>query len=445
MKHSAHVGLTAWLAAGMAIADSAPLRYVPSRQVVVEYRPAGVAEVTEAELWVSADSGRTWQPAATAHDGQHALSYNAPGDGRYDFYVVLRNDAGASAEPPQPGSTPVLTAIVDTVPPLFQIHSAGTEPGQDGRPILALQATLVEENLSATGIRVFYRTADQSWLDGGTAQRSDSRLVWPLPETAGSPCDLRVVVTDLAGNQSSADVLDVPIPRPSAAQGPATSQESREGVPPPQPVTVATIASPATTPKAVDTSELRRLRSLAAGFMSAAQYPLAAARLEDALALSPNEPDLLVDLGSALYRMGRYEDAEARFQSALGVLPDHAAAIEGLALVAATQKRYAQARQYMQQLQRLQPGCGLVWLRSGDIEHRLGNTTAALDAWERALTAEDAGKDLRDKARRRLDYFGPGHTRIETPRSSTDQWQEAPQPRRSSSSTETNNTRSSPP
>jgi hypothetical protein len=445
MKHSAYVGLTALLAAGMAVGDPAPLRYVLSRQVVVEYRPAGVAKVAEAELWVSADNGRSWQPAVAAHDGEHVLTYNAPGDGRYDFYVVLRNDAGASAEPPQPGAAPVLTAIVDTVPPLFQIHSAETEPGQDGRSIVVLQATLVEENLSGTGIRVFYRTTDQSWLDGGTAQRVDSRLVWSPPETAGSPCDLHVVVTDLAGNQSSADVLDVLIPRPAGAQAPATSQESRDGLASPQPVAAAGSACPATTPKAADPSELRRLRSLAAGFMSTGQYPLAAARLEDALALSPNEPDLMVDLGSALYRAGRYDDAEARFQSALGVLPDHASAIEGLALVAATQKRYAQARQYMQELQRLQPGCGLVWLRSGDIEHRLGNTAAALEAWERVLTAEDAGKDLHDKARRRLDYFGPGHTDAQRPRSSTDQWQEAPQPRRSSLSTGTNHTRSSPP
>jgi len=118
-------------------------------------------------------------------DGERALRYTAPADGKYDFYLVLRNAAGVSAPPPEPGSTPAVTVFVDTTPPLFQVHSTATEPGDEGRPVVAMKATLVEENLSESAVRVFYRTAPGDWLDGGTAHLAGGRLAWSPPESAG--------------------------------------------------------------------------------------------------------------------------------------------------------------------------------------------------------------------------------------------------------------------
>jgi len=132
------------------------------------------------------------------------------------------------------------------------------------------------------------------------------------------------------------------------------------------------------------------------------------------VAINPKDPDILAELGDALYRAGRYDDAGTRFTSALEALPDHVPAIEGLALVAATQRRYPQAREQMLHLQRLRPDSGSVWLRSGDVEHQLGNRATAIAAWQRVLSAADAGPDLREKAQRRLAYFAPGP---KTPRS----------------------------
>jgi tetratricopeptide (TPR) repeat protein len=141
--------------------------------------------------------------------------------------------------------------------------------------------------------------------------------------------------------------------------------------------------------------------------MSEGRYALAVARLEDALAVAPDEPDVLVDLGSALYRLDRYDDADRRFHSALDVAPDDLGALEGVALVAVTQKRYPQAREQLRHLLRLRPESGKVWLRYGDVEHHLGNENEALQAWERVLTAREADADVRHKAQRRLDYLGP--------------------------------------
>jgi tetratricopeptide (TPR) repeat protein len=175
--------------------------------------------------------------------------------------------------------------------------------------------------------------------------------------------------------------------------------------------------------------------------MGEGRYSLAAARFEDAVGFAPRDADLLARLGTALYRAGRHDEAGARFREALGTNADHAGALEGLALVAVTQKQYAQAREYMRQLQRLEPKSGSVWLRSGDIEHRLGNTPQALDAWRRVLAVAEADKDLREKAQRRLDYFGPQRRDNGKSPVTNDSWPELPSSRPSSSSAATNHTK----
>lgn len=452
--------ISAIFALQIAPASAAPPQYVASRDVVLEYQPANVATVTGADVWVSADAGRTWQPADVVADGERTLRYAAPADGKYDFYIVLRNAAGVSGPTPEPGAEPAVTVIVDTTPPLFQIHRASLESGDDGRPIVALKATLVEENRSDSAVRVFYRTPPNDWLDGGPAHLANDRIVWIPPEAAGPVIDLRVIATDLAGNRTSSDARNIRLRSPTtlSATQPVTSRPTTSapsaGVSPVEPPKVAAVAPLVLEPQAptsapaplspTETLDVQNLRTLAARFASEGRHSLAAARLEDALARSPQDPELLASLGDALYRTGRYDDAAARFKSALDALPDHVPAIEGLALVAATQRRYAQAREQMLHLQRLRPDSGTVWLRSGDIEHQLGNSTAAIAAWQRVLNAADTDQELREKARRRLEYFAPGRATQEQPSTLGNRWESPSNPRRSLSSTETMSTKSRP-
>jgi len=383
-------------------ADPLP-SYVAAREIVLEYRTANAVAVGGADLWVSTDRGRTWRGADAEPAGQRSLRYTAAADGRYDFYVVLRNAAGTSADPPVPGTTPTVSIIVDTTPPLLQIHSAQVETIDD-EAVIRLKVSLVEEHLADGGLRVFYRTTPGQWQDGGTATVDNGALRWAPPASVHSAeLDVRCVATDLAGNHCAAQAVGIALPSPRAdapASQPAATQPALTSAP-------AEVAPDG--PLLADATQLQHLRTLAARFMSEGRYDLAAARYEDAVALAPHDADLLVDLGGALYRAGRLTEANTRFDAARSALPEHAGAIEGLALVAATERRYAQARAHLQQLQRLRPDSGLVWLRAGDVEHRLGNTAQALAAWRRVLTAADADADLRAKAQRRLEYFDPEH------------------------------------
>ncbi len=440
------------LAAIQMTALAAPPRYVATRELALDWLAAEGAPVTTAELWVSTDGGRSWQAAASANAGS-VLRYAAAGDGRYDFYIVLRNSAGSSSPPPAPGTRPLISAIVDTTPPLLQIHGlAEPEPSAGEGAAVALRATLIEENLSERPLRVFYRSGEL-WQDGGPAVWDGSKLVWQPPPGAPAPIQLRVVASDLAGNQSAAEFN---CPRPPA-NGPPPEEPSARAQPAPatvMPVVVPALARdpadvvlagaaapaanqpPATAPAvAPDTAHLRKL---AARFINSGQYDLAAARLEEAASAGPPDAELLTELGGALYRGGRFEDARARFEEALAASPDHVGALEGLALVALTQKRYPLVREHLLHLQRLRPESGRLWLRSGDVEHRLGNLAAARAAWQRVLEVSEADEDLRGSARLRLDYFrAPGDP---CPAAEAPCRQDA-QPRPSSSSTGTKSTR----
>ncbi len=428
-----------------AAALAAPPQYVASRQVTLEYRLSARVAVDDILVWVSTDAGRTWQTTDVTRDGQEHVRYLAPADGRYDFYLVLRNAAGSSATPPEPGSRPTATVVVDTLAPLIQVHEAEIErmggtgilpvaatggtpvPPPDGALHVSLHATLIEENLSKTGVHLFYRSDAEHWADGGAATVLDDRVIGCLPNCDAQAVDLRIVAADLAGNIASADFLRVPIPGIPAARPPETQPAV-----PPQPVDP--------TPPAPVPAEAEHLRKLARDFLAEGRFSLAAARLEDALALAPRDADLLVELGTALYRGGRYDDAASRLRAALQAQPDHGGALDGLALVAATQRQYPQAREYLLQLQRLRPDCGLVWLRSGDIEHRLGNTVPALAAWRNVLSAADADDSVCDGARRRLAYFGsePAAT---TQSVTGESWPKPPRLRPSSSSAGTMSTK----
>ncbi len=415
-----------WLAPAT-IALATPPQYVASRQIVLQYRATDDAPVEEVLLWVSTDAGRTWQAAEATRDGRHTVRYAAPADGRYDFYIVLRNAAGTSAAPPEPGSRPVATIVVDTLPPLLQLHGAEVQPTDDCGLQVSLRTTLVDENLSKAGLRLFYRDSSQRWIDAGPATALDDRLVGCLPRCDQPTVDVRVVAADLAGNSASADVLTVELPKPpNATPAPAATAT--------QPI------CPAPAPPAELSPAAQRLCKLANTFLAEGKFSLAAARLEDALVLAPDNANLLTELGTTLYRAGRYDEASGRLQAALRSAPDHVGALDGLALVAVTQRQYSQAREYLQQLQRLRPNSGLVWLRSGDIEHRLGNSAPALAAWRKVLGVDDADQELRESARRRLDYFSP-ECGPQTRPSIGEPWPEQPQPRPSSFSTETTTTK----
>jgi len=361
--------------------------------------------------------------------GPNAVCFDAQRDGKYGFYIVLENKGGSAPAPPSTRTKPHVAVIVDTAPPTMQIHRARPFISPGGQTQVRLNVSLIEENLGEGGTRVFYRAgADTGWQDGGPVVFADGIINWTPPPDIAPKCDLRLVATDLAGNQAHDEIRDVPMTSPPAdppttttrtAPAPAaTAWPDRledPTIPPVEPGTVEPIPlvtldeqpepAPTTRPSPDADQRSQLLREQAARYLAQGRLALAGARLQDALELAPTDPDLLVHLGGVLYRTRQYDEATRRFRSALEAAPDHPGAIEGLALVAATQNRYPQARAHLKHLLRLSPQCARHWVHYGDIEHMLGNTKEACAAWEKALEVEPTDETIREKAEKRLRLF----------------------------------------
>lgn len=404
--------------------------YVNSRQLVLSFRTANSTEIQRVRVWILADQGASWREATATRHGAGTVGLEVEQDGKFYLFMTLENESGRSSDPPTARTEPHAAIVIDTAPPTLQLHKVRQVASADGDRLLQLNVSLVEENLGQSGSRMFYRRSEggDGWSDGGVVTFCDGIVHWSPPTDAASPLDLRLVVTDLAGNRAVDEVCGVELtPAPANATDPSDSDAAEVPsvtaehagavplvtVPPVEPVTVDVVALdgppeavPASQPAFRRDARAQRLRALAARYEGEGQVSLAGARLQDALEIAPDDPDLQVDLGSLFYRTRQYDDAVARFRAALEESPDHIGAIDGLALVAATQNRYSEARSHLQHLLRLDPNSSKHWLHYGDMEHYLGNATEAFAAWNKALSLEPVDEAVRKDAQKRLRLFG---------------------------------------
>lgn len=409
MRHAAigSVLLTASFACG------ADVRYVAARELLLAYTTANQAPIEQVEVWFTRDGGKTWNQEPVEQHGRQTVVFQAPEDGWYGFYVVLHNSAGASADPPASGAEPQSQVLVDTIAPALQLHRGSEPPQLTAGSRFSLRLSLIDEHLGARPLRVFSRArGDETWVDRAYAAVDGPEFTWQVPPDLTGPVDLRIVATDLAGNRAFEDLLNVPVCAPSSqpAADPAESNSSAALPVAPMPED----HGPESVPRSYAFGELDKLdelRSLAARHCTDGRYAQAAETLQQAVQMCPGDPDLLSSLGEALYSGGHQDDAEHWFSAATAAAPDHPRALEGLALVAATQKRYPQAAAHLEHLLRVEPESAQTWLHYGDVEHKLGEKSRALDAWERVVSLRDVDPAVRENAERRLKYFGPPRLR----------------------------------
>ena len=410
-------------------------RYVNSRAVVLNFGVSNEVAVDTVRTWYSRDAGQNWNEIENVRTGPGSIRCDAPTDGKYWFYIVLENKGGASSPPPTAGTTPHLAVRIDATPPTLQLHRVEPITDPDRVVGLRIEASLLEENLDPAGVRIFYRHGGQAtWTDAGPVLFVDGTIDWQPPTDEPGPLDVRLVVVDRAGNTASDEIAGVEIPRPQqeieTERDRLRTETAREYTTDAEngaPIAVAPVTVEPVQRVTIDegqSGEARRggaqlqaqfakedmvnsgrLREQASTFLAKGQFALAGARLQEALKLTPDNPDLMVDLGSVYYRTRQYDQAYQQFQRADELTPGHIGALEGLALVAATQNKYPLAKEHLEKLLKLRPDAADHWLHYGDVEHMLGNQTAAQTAWQKALALDTADDTLRQKAEKRLEYF----------------------------------------
>ncbi len=389
--------------------------YVASRTVSLTAASDG-QPIDDIEVWLARDAEPDWKAVEAKREGDRGVLFKVPADGRYRVFLILKNRAGASSDPPTASTRAHTELVVDTTAPTLQIHDVFAVGGPASR-IGTVRLSAVEENQAQGGLRVFYRPvgSDQEWTDGGSLQQGGQMWTWSIPASASGRLSLRFVMTDRAGNRARADwnALDVSAVVPAVASTtPSTKTddwpdlyvESTTGDGSPRPPTAVDVTNAASDPLAAGVVSVEALRQRAREHLASNEVPLALARLADAIELEPENPELLVDLGEALFKAGRHEDATKQFEAVLARNPRHERALEQLALTLATRRQFPEARERLLVLIQIQPENADHWLHYGDVEYRLGNAAVALRAWRRVLDVPGTAI-IRQQAQRRLRHF----------------------------------------
>lgn len=413
-------------------APAAPV-FLAAARIVVSPQVEFADGVERVELWASADGRRTWRLVA-ASDDVRRVQFDAPADGRYDLVIRLISRGGASVAAPGPGAVPTTSVIVDTIPPVLQLHAARWIDATG--PRLQVRLSQFDEHLGPAGVRLFYRAVGATrWQDGGALQPLEDYAEWTPPQDLRCAIELRVLAADRAGNIASDELRDVPAPpersptsRPADAPAPEPAyraiSDTGEAPPPPAPpgagvpiphppsaevplprtLLASAAAAPAAPPEHTDYARVARLRALAGRHLDAGEHALAAARLDDALRAAPGDLDTLLQYAGVLTATGDLAAATGRYLEAQRIAPHDPRVLDGLGAAAAARGDFPAARAHLRKLLEIAPDSGRAWLHYGDVEHRLGRGREALAAWRRARDAGDG--DVRAGAARRLELLG---------------------------------------
>lgn len=434
-----HLALAVLLLGGAATVAAEPTRYVNTREVLIRFR-AEPGEVDRVRVWCRDDARAEWLIAQTRRAGVDAVGWRPPNPGAYGVYLVLEGVNGVSGPAPLPDSPPQLTIMVDWTPPLLQLHEARVEQVGASR-VLELSATVIEDHLSESGLRLRVKeTGESQWRDVGPLRIINGVGRWPIsPTIRAQRIDAQLVATDRAGN-SAADALNaisIPLAAPkldgawlAADDVPTTHEASRNNA--------GDLDHEAA-------SRLALLRADAESLARQMKFDQAEAKLRDALLISSDDPQTLVQMGELLLETKRYADAANAFSGAAKHETETPVALRGMALAALGQNEYPRAQELLGRLLAERPDSPEYLLRFGDVTYRLGGQADALAHWREVMRDEDPNAfEWAERARRRLDALDPRRLRE---RAGVDaSWPNdrptASPTDRSSSSTATRNTRS---
>jgi tetratricopeptide (TPR) repeat protein len=106
-------------------------------------------------------------------------------------------------------------------------------------------------------------------------------------------------------------------------------------------------------PRRVDPAKMRHLLEQGNGCLATGAWAQAAVHYEQLLELQPHNPEALAQLGLALFRLGRYEEAERCYRESLEINPMSASTLCNLAMV--LQSDPPEAEKYLRRALKLNP------------------------------------------------------------------------------------------
>ena len=375
-----------------------PPARVQSRVFEIDYEVNEAALPLESvHLWYTLDEGSTWHQYGFDGDAQPPLTFHAPAEGLYGFFVRVTNATGASSDPPTSSSKPHHTAFVDFTPPVVQLHAL-RQTTMLGQRVLQIRWTAIDAHLPTRPVELEYqRLPDPEWFPVTENPLANTgRYDWRVPVDLLGPVAIRMHVSDKGGHRVTSERLDTEITRPRPTK---TLTTTEKGLGPSGLSAGDNIGRPPSEPAR---KRAREFYKEGLTLRDRGEHRRGVARMREVIRLDPQMTDAFAEMGGMLYLLGDFDRALAAYQMALQQTPTMRAALQGSAKAYRQLQDYASAAQRLRTILRYNPNDAETWMNLGDIGIFQGDEVLARECYLRASRIDPEAKTIIDQARQRL-------------------------------------------
>jgi len=400
---------------------SEPVVTIRSRALDIDYVVNGESQPLESvQLWVSTNDGMSWDEAGFDPDLRSPFRFQAPADGKYGFFFLLKNRHGNSSSPPSSGTEPQVSVVADETPPVIQLHPIRAVEAS-GRRILQVHWTAVDTMLTARPIEIQYqRSGEVAWIAATPEPISHTgRFDWRPPADVEGSIYVQVCVSDMGGHRTCSERQNtelVCIDRPpssfnqtqpgaiekrrSSSDAETSSQPSAARV-----ITVRDNAEAIPTASRPSSNRVERLLSLAAADRNRGDYSQAVSRLREVVQLEPGRTAVFLEMASLLVKLGDAERALQAYDIVLKMEPTDRDALLGTAMVLNGRSDYVGAADRLRTLLHHFPEDAEAWLALGDVSVYQGDNLKARDNYLRATRMAAESDRVTVDAKKRLEML----------------------------------------
>lgn len=374
---------------------------VQSRVFEIDYEINEAAlPLDSVHLWYTLDEGTTWHQYGFDEDSQSPMTFDAPAEGLYGFYLRLTNAAGASSGVPTSSTEPHHTVFVDFTPPVVQLHDL-RQTIMLGQRVLQIRWTAIDAHLLSRPVEIEYqRPPDRKWFPVTPNPLANTgRYDWRVPDSLLGSMAIRLSVSDKGGHRATSERRGIEITRPRPTKSLAAT-EAALGL---TGGSIEDISRNAPTDRA-------RQRALALfregiAFREQGDHHRGIARMREVVRLDPQMTEAFAEMGGMLYELGDSDRALAAYQIALRQKPTMRAALLGSAKAYRRLQDYASAAQHLRTILRYSPNDAQTWMNLGDIGIFQGDEVLARECYLRASQIDPESKTIVEQARKRLELM----------------------------------------
>ncbi len=375
---------------------------VTTRSFDIAYQINDDAQPIESvALWYTRDGGETWYDFGVDEDRQSPIGFLATDEGPYGFYLLVTNATGTSSEPPRPGTTPHLRALVDFTPPVVQLHPL-RQVTMLGQRTIQIRWTAIDAHFTARPLGLEYRRLPvESWRPISPDPLTNTgRYDWRPPENLSGAVAIRAIATDRVGHRAVSDSQThemtrmVPVGRPIVRlSGTPVSRLTSFGG-------RSTGRSPAH-----GADRVASLFTKAMVHRDRGEYRKGIARLREVVRLDPQSTDAFVEMADMLYRVDDLERALQAYELAVRQEPRMRRALRGAAMVHRRRDEHQEAAELLRTILRDDPNDAEVWINLGDLSVFQGAEVMARECYTRATVVDSAATQVIADARKRLELM----------------------------------------